>query len=219
MWSSRFEQAIPIIGSCFGGFICGVIARNGFVDWTGETLVAGFLGLAGGLLAYLAATAQQRAIEKRNSFSFGVRTHQNRTLATRAIQELMEARNHSKLYQRANDFINITSPIMEEILTGNDPLESHLAQLVAKTSHQFIEARETIQFAIEARNYRKAEWDKAILQEFKKPMAESRDIVMEVDIEAEAKAILISIKILAEYLYMIDDHFKFHHDTHPRSSS
>ncbi|HBN51983.1 hypothetical protein [Thalassospira xiamenensis] len=66
----KINEAIPLIGTLFGGVTIGVIARNSFVDWTGETLLAGLLGLGGGWLAYRAATYQQRATEESNSLAF-----------------------------------------------------------------------------------------------------------------------------------------------------
>ncbi|AXO14696.1 hypothetical protein TH15_14850 [Thalassospira profundimaris] len=77
----KFSEAIPIIGACLGGFICGVIARNGFVDWTGETLVAGFLGLVGGAFAYSSAKMQI-------NHQIQVSSDNKKTLAKRFMQEL-----------------------------------------------------------------------------------------------------------------------------------
>lgn len=66
----KLEDVIPLISTTIGGFTIGVLARNGWVDWTGETLVAGALGLAGGWLAYKAATDHRRATENRNEYIF-----------------------------------------------------------------------------------------------------------------------------------------------------
>jgi hypothetical protein len=66
----KLNETIPLIGTLFGGITIGVISRNTFTNWTGETLLAGLLGLAGGWLAYKAATDQRHAAESRNEYIF-----------------------------------------------------------------------------------------------------------------------------------------------------
>lgn len=212
-----------MIGTTLGGIIIGVFATNGFtalgweLEW--ETLVAGALGLAGGWLAYKAATTQQRAIEKRNSFSFGVRTHDNRIDTTIYIEEILGTEDHGRIYALADQFVSEYSPIVEDILTGNDPLEAQLSQLVAKTSHYYLEAKETSGYAVRARTYREEKWHEAYVDMLNTPPPHRQQNLPEVNIEAEARDLKLHFQRLADCLYKIDDHFRFHHDIHPKSSS
>ncbi|OCK08644.1 MULTISPECIES: hypothetical protein [Thalassospira] len=70
MWFSKADQVIPIAGAALGGIIIGVIARNGFVEWTGETLIAGLLGLGGGYFALIAARHTQQHKENKAAYRF-----------------------------------------------------------------------------------------------------------------------------------------------------
>jgi len=83
----KLEDVLPLIGTAIGGFTIGVIARNGWVDWTGETLVAGVLGLAGGWLAYKAATDHRRATENRNEYIFKAKHLADLHQAENALEE------------------------------------------------------------------------------------------------------------------------------------
>tara|TARA_A100000171_G_scaffold6710_2_gene5203 strand:- start:11751 stop:12332 length:582 start_codon:yes stop_codon:yes gene_type:complete len=89
----KLDDVAPLIGTMFGGIVIGVIARNGFLDWTGETLLAGLLGLMGGWLAYKAATDHRRATENRNAYIFTAKHQQDLVTAI----ELLESQTNFKL--------------------------------------------------------------------------------------------------------------------------
>lgn len=218
----KFEDwlnSAPLAGMIGAAFLTGAIYGRGLADISWETLAAGFLGLIGGFLAFLAATTQQRAIEKRNSFSFGIRTHQIRNTAAKAIQELQDEKFDWKVYSHADHFITNVSPLMEETLAGNDPLEPYLAQLVAKTSYQLLEAKEISSYAINARNQKIKEYSDAFEKEWRKPMAEYKDVTIRTESEEEVREIKKHFETLAQFLDKIDEHFKFHDDIRPRSSN
>ncbi|PKR48177.1 hypothetical protein [Thalassospira povalilytica] len=136
------SDAIPLIGTTLGGVVVGVFAANGFtafrcgLEW--ETLAAGALGLVGGLLAYRAATTQQRAIEERNAFSFGVRTDSQRKQGIAAINEVLQTRFDGNFYSAAGTFLRNAVPEIQKALVGNEPLPRDLAKMVARTSHLLI---------------------------------------------------------------------------------
>ncbi len=66
----KMHETIPLIGTTLGGIVIGVIARNGFVEWTGETLIAGLLGLGGGYFALIAARHTQQHKENKAAYRF-----------------------------------------------------------------------------------------------------------------------------------------------------
>lgn len=66
----KLDDVAPLIGTMFGGIVIGVIARNGFLDWTGETLTAGLFGLGGGYFALIAAKYTERQRELKAAYRF-----------------------------------------------------------------------------------------------------------------------------------------------------
>lgn len=197
----ELEGIIPLIGTTIGGFVGGVVVSQWNTDWTGGTFLAGFLGFAGGYLAYRAATTQQRAIEERNAFSFGVRTNERRKEIATGIQHVLRPSNEGNFYAAVGIFLANTVPELEKVLAGSDPLPHDLAKLVAKTSHELITIVAIVETLLDARRKR------------------SRNPSVVYDEQDETRRLKVKFTNLISCLHAMDTYFRFPHEHILGSSS
>lgn len=121
-------NGVPFAGTIGASFLTGAIYGREFdISW--ETLAAGFLGLIGGFLAFLAATREQQANRERNTFAL---KSQALTPTKDAIQHIIaadRAENANAFYyefQRALKSIKE----LEEVLIKIGPLDRTAAYIV-----------------------------------------------------------------------------------------
>lgn len=130
---SKINEAIPFIGTTMGGIVIGVIGRNGFVEWTGETLTAGLLGLGGGYFALIAAKHTQQRNENKAAYRFAsqVILISPGTLngVNHAIQQLLANNTAPNAILNAN-VSNAVDVVREKIISNlSEPTENAPADL------------------------------------------------------------------------------------------
>lgn len=130
----KLEDAVPLIGATLGGITIGVFMRNGFLNWSGETLIAGLLGLGGGWLAYKAAIDGRKATERRNAFIFKVKHLKQIDYAGHVFELFSDADFDGKKDAFDRDLVEHAIKTLSTALTFPEPLPLTISEKIATCS-------------------------------------------------------------------------------------
>ncbi|MCC9622600.1 hypothetical protein LPB41_12955 [Thalassospira sp. MA62] len=112
-------NSVPLGGLIGVAFLTGAIYGREFdINW--ETLAAGFLGLIGGFLAFLAATSEQRANRERNTFAL----RSEALTPTKNLIRDVQITDYADGHQFYRDFQTVIKSIseLENVLVRQGPL-------------------------------------------------------------------------------------------------
>ena len=127
----KINDAVPLIATTIGGIAIGVIARNGFISWTGETFAAGLLGLAGGYLAYRAAQTKQSAEERRNAVVFKIKYNSKLKEVADIIEKMID--HHEAGHRSVNrSQMKEAWKTLNSVLSDHEPLPNFLAHPISQ---------------------------------------------------------------------------------------
>lgn len=122
-------NSIPLAGTIGAAFLTGAIYGRQFdINW--ETLAAGFLGLVGGFLAFLAATSEQRANRERNTFVLKSEALNPTKDVIRDIRLTENADGH-QFYSKFRIAIKSIAEL-EKVLVRQGPLEKKASQIISQ---------------------------------------------------------------------------------------
>jgi len=129
----KFEDwlnSVPLAGTIGAAFFTGAIYGRQFdISW--ETLAAGFLGLVGGSLAFMAATGEQRANRNRNTF----------VLKSEALNPTKDVLHNIELldgeWEPASVYAQFTETLksineLESVLIRQGPLDRKASEIVSE---------------------------------------------------------------------------------------
>ncbi|MCD1593374.1 hypothetical protein [Thalassospira xiamenensis] len=132
----KFEDwlnSIPLAGMIGAAFFTGTIYGREFdISW--ETLAAGFLGLGGGFLAFLAATSEQRANRERNTFVLKSEALTPTKDVIRNIQFTENTAGYRFFGQLQTTLNSITE--LEKVLVRQGPLEKKATGIISDLGNQ-----------------------------------------------------------------------------------